>query len=250
MKVLHYAAVYVIPFLLLLAGNFLLQAVAQKMNLGASRALAHAALGIFIAGGIFLVIRNSLAALQLEPIRFGGFPSLVCGLVVGLGVSAASGIAFAFLRGYPLNFAELFSDLHVSVLGNIYPALCEEIVFRGGIVGATAQMAGTAAGLASGSVPFGVLHIFGGLFGQTVTVAQVIGISLAGLMLSLVYMRFGIWGAFGCHLAWNSFVGGWVRAYGAENRAAVMSALEGAWTTCLVLAAVSVTLLAFQWWLR
>jgi hypothetical protein len=111
----------------------------------------------------------------------------------------------------------------------------EEIVFRAGIVHSTFQLFGQAAGLASGSIPFGILHLAGLLFGQSVTTAQIFGISLAGLMLSLMYFRFGILGASATHLTWNALIGGWLNVYGLTDRAGVTSALEGSWVTCAVL---------------
>lgn len=246
MRTIHYLTVYVFPFVLMFAGGFLLHLLAQKMSPGFTRAAVNAFIGIFIAVGILLIIQNSLASLRLKPVAFGGFSSLIWGLAIGLNISAVSGIGFGLIKGYPLNFANLPSNLHVNVLANTFPALSEEIVFRGGIVNATTQIAGKAIGLAAGSAPFGILHILGSLFGQAVTMAQIIGITLAGLMLGLVYMQFGIWGAFGCHLAWNSLVGGWVKVYGLEDKGAAISALEGSWITCTVLAVVCAALLIFQ----
>ncbi len=133
-----------------------------------------------------------------------------------------------------MNLGQLSSDLPLHILANVFSSVNEEVVFRGGIVHATTQIWGLAAGLGAGSLPFGILHLVGILFGQSVSVSQMLGISLAGLMLSLVYFRFGLLGAVACHLAWNSFVQGWMAVYGIGGNEAV-SAFEGSWVTCVVL---------------
>jgi membrane protease YdiL (CAAX protease family) len=235
-KALHHSALYVFPFLIMLAGGFALQLLTQKIDPGFFRTSLYAGLSLVIAMGISWIVRRSQTELKMTPFSWGKSSSLLWGLLIGLMISAASGIGFGISQGYSLHWQNLSNGLSMNVLRHASPALMEEIVFRAGIVHSTLLLFGKAAGLASGSVPFAILHLVGLLFGQSVTAAQIFGISLAGLMLSLMYLRFGILGAFATHLTWNALVGGWINAYGLADKGVAVSALEGSWITCLVLA--------------
>jgi membrane protease YdiL (CAAX protease family) len=224
----------------MIAGTYLAQQLVSGMGKGLFQSLAYTGLGMFVCIGIYLLISRSLKP-SMRPMYVGGLSSLLWGLLIGLFVSACSGIGFGLMNGYSFQFENIVQELHLKALGSLFPALSEEIVFRGGIVEGIRQLFGSYAGLAAGSVPFGILHLVGIFFGSTVTAAQILGISLAGLMLSLVYLRFGILGSVGCHLVWNSLVSGWIKVYGITDKTAV-SALEGSWATCIVLAMTCVML--------
>lgn len=243
MKTIRYLSLFVFPFVIMIAGSYIMQQLIRDMKTGLVRSSIYAALGLLVCMGIFFLISSSLKKLSMKPMNLGGPSSLFYGLLIGIVISFCSGIGFGLINGYHFQFGNILPDMHLKVLGNSFPALCEEIVFRGGIVEATMQLLGRGAGLAAGSLPFGILHLVGIFFGGTVTAAQVLGISLAGLMLSLVYLRFGILGSFACHLVWNSFVGGWIKVYGITDKAAV-SDLEGSWVTCAVL--IAACLFLFQ----
>jgi len=43
---------------------------------------------------------------------------------------------------------------------------------------------------------FGLLHIFGRIFGNPIGVAHVVRTTASGLLLSILYLRFGFWDAF------------------------------------------------------
>jgi len=245
-KVIRYSAIYAFPFLIMLGAGFALQLLVQRMEPGVYRTAVYAVLSLFVALGVSLIINKSQAALNMRPFFWGNISSLGWGLVIGLTVSAASGIGFGIWQGYPFHWEKIFDGFPLNILRQSSPALIEEIVFRAGIVHSTFLLFGKVAGLASGSIPFGILHLAGLLFGQSVTTAQIFGISLAGLMLSLIYFRFGILGAFATHLTWNALVGGWINIYGLADRAAAVSALEGSWLTCAVLTLACGTLAAFQ----
>lgn len=219
----------------------MLQSLTKGMEPGLIRTAVYAGPTLIIALAISFLIRRSQFALNIAPFKWGKPSNLLWGMLIGLMISTASGIGFGLSQGYPLQMENLFNNFFSNALRQASPALVEEIVFRAGIVHSTLQLFGNIAGLASGSVPFGILHLAGLLFGQSVTAAQIFGISLAGLMLSLMYLRFGILGAFGTHLVWNALVRGWLDVYGVTDRA-VVSDLEGSWVTCLILAAVSIFL--------
>ena len=229
----------------MLAGEILLDIIGQRMSPGLLRSSTNAGLGVAVSILIYFIVRYFLKAVALKTPLVGNLSSLVIGLFIGVFVSVVSGVGYGLLNGYQLQFENFFTDVHFKALVNVFPALSEEIVFRGSIVNAIIQLAGNAWGIAAGSIPFGILHLLGVLFGNTVTISQIFGISFAGMMLSLVYVNFGVCGAFACHLVWNSLVTGWIKVYGIEDKAAI-SSLEGSWVTCTALLITSI-LLAFAW---
>jgi hypothetical protein len=241
-KFLRYSTLYIFPFLFMLAVGSLLQWFTQKMDPGFIRTAVYAGFSFVIAMAISIMVRRTQLSLKIAPFLWGKPSSLFWGLAIGLTISAVSGIGFGLTQGHQFLWENLSNNLPMNVLGQSSPALIEEIVFRAGIVHSTLYLFGKAAGLASGSAPFGILHLAGLLFGQSVTTMQILGISLAGLMLTFVYFRFGILGAFATHLTWNALVGGWIKVYGVTDRAAAVSALEGSWITCLVLAVTCIAL--------
>lgn len=235
-RLIRYSTLYIFPFLIMLGAGYALQLLTQKIEPGFYRTAIYAALSLLVALGISRIVRNSQTALKMKPFFWGAPSSLLWGILIGLTISAVAGTGFGISQGYPLQWDKLFNGLPLNVFRQASPALIEEVVFRAGIVHSTYLLFGKAASLASGSVPFGILHLAGLLFGQSVTTSQIFGIGLAGLMLSLMYLRFGILGAFATHLTWNALVSGWINVYGVTNKAAVVSALEGSWITCLLLA--------------
>lgn len=241
MKVVGYAWVYWVPLVLMFVAIFFEYRFITEMQPGLIRAIVNAFVGILVSGCIYLFLQKSYAKMAMSPVLMGGIVSLLWGLLIGLFISFASGIGFAVVSGYGLSFGKIFTNLHINSVANLSPALLEEFVFRGGMVELTTNLLGRAAGLGIGSVPFGILHLLGKLFGNPVTLAQVLGISLAGLMLSLVYIHFGISGAFACHWVWNSLVANWVRVYETSDKVTV-NAIEASWVTCAVLLAVSLVL--------
>ncbi len=240
-----YGLTFIVPLFLMIAAALLLNKIGQSIHNKFLSAALLGFLGLALSIIIYFTIRYFQINRGLQPLVVGNFPNLLIGLSIGVAVSVISGIGYGLANGYSFKFDNLLIGLHINTLMNIFPALCEEIIFRGGLVHIVIQHAGNFWGLAAGSIPFGVLHIIGVLFGQTVTFAQIIGITAAGLMLSLVYVNFGIMGSFACHLVWNSLVGSWIKVYGIESKGAV-SALEGSWVTIIVL--LSTSFLLFVLW--
>ena len=122
---------------------------------------------------------------------------------------------------------------------------------RAGVVHILHGLHGPWAGMAGGSLPFGLLHIFGRLFGNPVGVSLVIGTTASGLLLSILYLRFGFWAAFGCHWMWNSLARAWVMYAGITSRDGIQQ-FEGAPETVIVLVVACVCLITFgdRRWLR
>jgi hypothetical protein len=141
------------------------------------------------------------------------FPRMVAFTIWGVALSLVSGMLFAFSHGTGFSPREFAGHLYPNVTTQIPPALTEEADFRLGIVGAVA--------LAAGSLPFGLLHLIDLFYGVPVDFSQVIGIVLAGLMLSALYLRFGLWAAIGAHYGWN-----WHHSVHIDHRGAALGGVE------------------------
>ena len=189
--------------------------------------------------GILIILkRGSDAPAHFPPPRVGTFGGLLMGLALGMTASAAAG--FLVSMGADVQPIDGFwrAITPERILGMVNPAVLEEAAMRGGVVHILDARFGYLAGLTGGSLPFGVLHLAGALFGQPVSFAHVIGTAAAGLFLSLIYLRWGLLGAMACHWIWNVLAGPWTVALGLEGRGGTI-AFEGAWQTTVVLLALS-----------
>lgn len=96
--------------------------------------------------------------------------------------------------------AQLLLD---QALFQLRPALIEEVGFRFGIVVFAVAFFGRIPGLIAGSIPFGILHLLNFLSGQPIYWEYIIGTSIAGLFLTLIFMGFGLVAAILAHYTWN-----------------------------------------------
>lgn len=206
--------------------------------------LLRGTLGILAGLVLILLIRTLNARIGWEPFVWGAARAAFIGVIIGLLVSFSSGISFQLANNTAKDFSAFPDGLGKAAVANVSSAFLEEVGFRGGVVNGLVQWGGKTAGAAGGSVPFGLAHLAGRVFGQPVGAMHVLGTTLAGLLLSLVYLRYGLWAAISCHWVWNTFCGAWIRFFGIPRLGGVQ-AFEGAWTTSLVLLVFS-TLLAFQ----
>ena len=188
-----------------------------------------------IGGTLVLVAMRWLSGhLGVQRPSMRGFRGLAVGGLMGLGASLGSGL-FALLAHPDLQGVCLSEAFRArSLVANISPALVEEGSMRAGVVNLTAGFAGRGTGLLLGSIPFGLVHLVGLLFGKPVTASQVLGTTMAGLLLSILYLRFGFWAAFASHWAWNSLAGFWVRLVGLPSPGGI-NTFEGAPETVAVL---------------
>ena len=196
--------------------------------------------GLATAGFLWGYLKMSVG-LGTEPMKFGCGCSFLYGAVAALAVSGLSGLLYSVFAGTGADWTAASHLLGARLLGNTSPALVEEVGFRGGVVHLLAQYFGNWAGLFGGSVPFGVLHLVGRLFGHPIDLAHVIGVSLGGLLLAVLYLRFGLWAAVSCHWLWNTLCSTWVDVLSLPKKGGVQL-FEGAWTTSAVLAATSALL--------
>ncbi len=195
-----------------------------------------------VGGAIFVMWAVRLIARRhdVQGPTYNQLIGVAPGLLVGFAASVASGLLSLAVSPGLAHESLLQAFRGPALVGNLSPALVEETAMRAGVVHLAAGFCGPGLGLLLGSVPFGALHLFGLLFGNPVTFGQVLGTAVAGLLLSLLYLRFGLWAAVGCHWAWNSLAGFWKRFIGLAST----NVFEAAPSTVLVLA-----LLCFALWI-
>jgi uncharacterized protein len=189
-----------------------------------------------ILGGIclFLIIKFFSRKTNIGPTNIGSWSSLLFGCFAGLVISLTSGYLFYATKQPATDFTKYSNKIGPRFIGNVSPAIIEEIAFRGGVVHAVTSFWGKGLGLLSGSVPFGLIHLVGRLLGKPIGLWHVIGVTSAGLLLSIAYLRFGLLFVIGVHWIWNSLCGVWVSIFELPRNGGVQI-IEGAWTTVLVL---------------
>lgn len=223
-------AFFTVPTLVFLLISFSLNPLIRKTDstlLKMGLNVAVALVGFFI---LSYLIRFFARKAKISEPRVGLPADIWRGFAIGILLSVASGFAFAFTQGKVINWIEFFAQFTSTLYTQIPSAVNEEVVFRFGIVHGVAALANPMIGLLAGSIPFGVLHLLDLFFGVPIDFAAVVGITLAGGLLSLIYLRWGLWAAVGCHYAWNAMCGPWVSGMGLEKHGGYAQ-LEGAWTT-------------------
>ena len=243
MDILKYIGMCLAPVALFIASDILLSLAVKKISSRPLRLCIYAALGFLISLGIYVAIQIISQQMNFPLPKVGNALEALTGLSTGIIVSLSCGISFGLRHKYPLKIHKLFAGIQSRILGSTFAALGEEVVFRAGIVHFTVHFFGPMWGLLAGSIPFGFLHLLGNFFGQKRKASQIFGITLAGLMLTLVYLNFGLIAAFLCHLVWNSTVDGWAQVYGTSSKETTND-IEGSWLTCAVLIKTSLVLLA------
>lgn len=92
------------------------------------------------------------------------------------------------------------------ILFEVRPAILEEIGFRFGLAFFAFHFYGHFAAIVIGSIPFGLLHLLNFISGDPIQWDYIIGTSVAGLFLTLVFLRFNLAAAITTHFTWNVFV--------------------------------------------
>jgi membrane protease YdiL (CAAX protease family) len=183
---------------------------------------------------IIMTVRQISFRLQIPGPVIAGWHSAAIGLMVGSLLSVTCGVIFYITHGESTTTSLIVIIQPSKFLRNLGPAFIEEASMRAGVVHILNGMHGTWAGLAGGSVPFGLLHLFGRLFGNSVGISLVIGTTASGLLLSILYLRFGFWSAFNCHWIWNSLARSWVAYAGITTKDGIQQ-FEGATATVMIL---------------
>lgn len=233
--------VLVSPVIFLLVCTVFSELLVKRLGRNVGTALILACLGLLLSSSFLRVLQRFAERTSTPRPRLGTFRGLGIGLTFGLLASLLSGLAFSWASGHHVDYSQFSDNFGLKALGNIFPAAVEEAAFRAGVVHFASAFYSPSLGLAAGSVPFGVIHFFGILFGNPVTIQHALGVSVAGLLLSLLYLRFGLTAAVGCHWLWNTFCGSWVKALQLPKSGGVQT-FEGAWTTIIVLSALSFVL--------
>jgi membrane protease YdiL (CAAX protease family) len=228
------ATAVVVPVALIVGFSILAELTSKLYFDGLGAVVLYAAL-LLVGAAVVLVFLRWMARLrEIAPPSVGTVGGLGLGLAAGLVASGGSGLLF-YLVNRPTLASPLAPVLRPSrAISNLGPAALEEAGFRGGVVHIFAAAWGQWAGLLAGSVPFGVLHLLNFIFGNPSNLTHVVGVSVAGWLLSLLYLRFGLGAAFACHWVWNSLATNWTRAFQLPRDSAIVL-FEGAWTTDLVL---------------
>lgn len=221
---------FTLPFFVFLGCSILSGPLLRGINDPLIRALASLGLGIIIFIGLVILIRGLAEFAEVPIPSFGGGRFVWLGMLVGLLLSISSGFLFSATHGQSLNWSSFWPALPTSAISQISHAMTEEAVFRFGIVAGAASLGGTLTGILAGSLPFGVLHLLNRFFGAPVDAQQVVGIIVAGVLLSLLYLRYGLWATIGCHYVWNCLSILWVDGMQME-RSSGITAFEGAWST-------------------
>ena len=206
------------------------------------KASCNAVFGILVFIGLIFLIRRLADFAEIKQPQVGSFRMLIVGLVAGAILSCAAAVSFSQINHKPIEPSGFFEVIRTSSIAHIPYAVTEEAVFRFGIVGGVTNLSGMWPGILAGSVPFGVLHLINLLFGTPVDFQQIIGITVAGIFLSLLYLRFGLWAPIGCHYIWNALLVFWIASMDMDKAAGVV-ALEGAWSTSLILSIMALLLL-------
>jgi len=201
---------------------------------------------IGIAGAVGIHSLNSYLSgkTQVPCPLVGSLKKLLLGILLGLATSMVSGLLYyaVYKPEISHNLPVIFKqNLPLAATSNISSAVIEEAAFRGGLVHFIAAYWGQTAGLLGGSIPFGLAHLAGRIWGIPVDLLHVIGTAMAGLLLSLVYLRWGLLSAIGLHWTWNSLCLVWVRSFCLGQNGAIV--FEGSITTTSVLVMISLALL-------
>lgn len=131
----------------------------------------------------------------------------------------------------------VFNKVFDQILFQIRPAIIEEVGFRYGIAGLIFAFFGLVPALVAGSIPFGILHMLNFLSGDPIYWEYIIGTTVAGLFLTLVFLRHGLVAAILAHYTWNVLA-----STSAEILRIPQEKIEAGYPTLIILAVVSVWL--------
>jgi membrane protease YdiL (CAAX protease family) len=232
-----------LPVILMLALTIAMELLVSELNSIWLKSIVASAFGVVGFVIIIMAVSRIAARLQIPPPVIAGWRSAATGLAVGLLLSITCGLVFYCTHGESTTTSIFTTIQPWSFLRNLGPAFIEEASMRAGVVHLLNGMHGAWAGLAGGSIPFGLLHIFGRLFGNPVGISLVIGTTASGLLLSILYLRFGFWAAFSCHWIWNSLARAWVVYAGITAQDGIQQ-FEGATATIILLIVACLCLFA------
>lgn len=227
-------AAVVVPALLVLGFTLVVEfTIGKSQGPVLARSMAMMAAGLVGAATINAFISYSSARIRLAPPHFGSSRLLLAGIAIGAALSLLAALLFVLAQRPVMCTWRVFYALPYRMMANVFPAAVEEWGFRAGVVHSLARLSGTPAALVGGSVPFGLAHLLGRVFGQPSAPMHILAAAFAGLLFSAAYLRCGLLFAVGMHWSWNSLVRCWADLFELDSRGGVQ-AFEGAWTTALL----------------
>lgn len=161
-----------------------------------------------LIGGVVLILLYKLVVRHLgssprDDLRLdGALRPLATGLAVGAVIFALIVVAAAAGGAYQITGAGDLSNFpHELVVSALFPAISEEMLFRGIIQRWIEQIGGSWVGLVLSAMAFGFAHYFN----PTATVVACLWIAAeAGILLGGAYMLTrSLWMPMGIHAAWN-----------------------------------------------
>jgi membrane protease YdiL (CAAX protease family) len=170
---------------------------------GVARSVIFDLIAAIILVALYKFVIRRLGEPKRDDLRLeGAARPLVLGVLGGLAVFSVIVAVAAALGVYRITGEGNSRDLvHALILAAIFPAISEEMIFRGILFRWIEQFGGSWAALFVTSVFFGAAH----LFNPHASPVAAVGIAVeAGLMLGAAYMLTrSLWLAMGIHGAWN-----------------------------------------------
>jgi len=234
-----------LPPLFAVALSLLIEKLSVHVKNRAIRSLLFCLFGLSISlPGLWLI--NLLCVLnQVAPVNAGSFSSALLGASLGLVLSMTSA-AFFFLVYRPrIAGYRVLLNLPFALIANVFPAFVEEVGFRGGLVHFLDQFLNANAAVLVGSLSFGLAHLASYLPYRLPSFKYLLAATSAGLLLSYVYITYGLSFAIGLHLLWNSLCGCWVSFFCLKERNG-RDRFEGDWAAILPTLCLALFLMAAQ----
>ena len=241
-KIIMKIVAAILPFILFVFFTFLVEITLKPLHMGMEMfAFITAVIGLLCGLIIYYIIIVTTKKINILPPLFGKIYFLFIGGGLGLLSSLLCGTLFFFVHKPQISPFFNVGHLLLQILGNLFPAIVEEMGVRGGLVNVLSATVNNTVGILGGSLFFGFIHLVGRFFGNPVNLSHVLGYSIGGLLLTLIYMRYGLFCAVGWHCIWNALLNTWTKTFnlgfgGTQN-------FETTWTTSLILCIISVPLL-------
>lgn len=160
------------------------------------------ATGLIFGSLLFFVIVRTQRAFSIDRTRDHFSSSTLYGLIYGI-IAILTSVSF-ILWGSDWRVENLsMSNIVNQLLFQIRPAVIEEVGFRYGIVVFALVFFGRTSALIVGAVPFGILHLLNFISGQPIYWEYIFCTAVAGLFLTLVFLRHGLGAAILAHYTWN-----------------------------------------------
>jgi len=197
--------------------------------------------GLVVSLLFLLVFSLILDRDNFPSVIMGDINSILIGIVVALFLLVITGFSYYFVNKPRINISIIFEGAIRRTVFNINYSVVEEIAFRGILFHSFIVYNYSTLGIYLNSILFGLMHLLNKLYGQKVEISAVIGTTAAGLLLSVLYFKWGLSAAIICHLLWNIFSGSLIKVFGLNQINGTLD-FESAATTTLSLIVVSVGL--------